>query len=636
MILGGLPNAQITSFCTQDWPPTASSILSAWKTLESKGHPVDCAHSPPTIIETLHEYLIKNGQDFSPLSCLKILQPGGAKLSDNIVSSLVSHGVNVKSTYGSTEIGAVMRTIPHTKDNPHCYEGFRNIFPDSDKLEMLDVGNNFYELIIHKGFELAAELWLDKADSEPYRTNDLFLQDPPDSGNFSLIGRRDDLLILSDGNNVSAGNLQLDMQAGNPIIKNVLAVGHTRPCVSLLIEVKENEDQANNECLESIWKGVEKVNQDSPRHWHVLRSMVYVLPKGETLPVTPKGNVKRNETLKIFSGVIEELYRSLKGGNKAHITQNKEVQLSQISDIVSLVSGIPSTELKYSTNFYEIGMDSIAALQLRSLLSEKVGSISLGAIFENPSVEKLAEYFKPAKTPLEGNESLQFIKQIVDKYSYEFSSWPSSTSQIDSGQAGEIILLTGASGSLGTALIERLNDSPGVTKIYAFLRGSDPEKALMESLNRHGLQADILLGKGKIAVLNYNMTDPLLGLDIDTYYKLAKNVTVIVHNAWRVDFNQAVQSFERDCLRGSSLRNSFSLKLIRFSGTMSLLRFCHAGRPKLFTYTSSISASLGTAADQEVHESPIGSDPNVALTSGYAQSKYISITFRRILVSFLC
>ena len=64
----------------------------------------------------------------------------------------------MKSTYGSTEIGAAMRTIPHTRENPHCYEGFRNVFPDSNKIEMLDVGNNFYELIIHKGFELAAEL----------------------------------------------------------------------------------------------------------------------------------------------------------------------------------------------------------------------------------------------------------------------------------------------------------------------------------------------------------------------------------------------------------------------------------------------------------------------------------------------
>ena len=473
-------------------------------------------------------------------------------------------------------------------------------------------------------------------DSEPYRTNDLFLQDPPNSGSFCLVGRRDDLLILSDGNNVSAGKLQLDIQAGNPIIKNVLAVGHTRPCVSLLIEVKDDEDQANNEYLESIWKGIEKVNKDNPRHSHILRSMVYVLPKGESLPVTPKGNVKRNETLELFDGVIDELYRSLKGENNAQITQNKEVQLSQIFDIVSIVSGIPSAELKYSTNFYEIGMDSIAALQLRSLLSEKIGSISLGAIFENPSVEKLADYFKPAKTSLEGDENLQFIKQIIDKYSYEFSSWPSSTSQIDSRQVGETILLTGASGSLGTALIEKLSSSPGVNKTYALLRGLDSEKALRESLNRHRLGTDIPLGTGKIEVLNYNMTDPLLGLDIDTYYMLAKNVTIIVHNAWRVDLNQAVESFERDCLRGSSLGTFFSLKLTSFLGTMSLLRFCHAGRPKLFTYTSSISASLGTAADQKVLESPIGSDLNVALKSGYAQSKYISNAFCLLFVSFSC
>jgi nucleoside-diphosphate-sugar epimerase len=56
---------------------------------------------------------------------------------------------------------------------------------------------------------------------------------------------------------------------------------------------------------------------------------------------------------------------------------------------------------------------------------------------------------------------------------------------------------------------------------------------------------------------------------------------------------------------------------------MSLLRFCYAGRPKSFAFTSSSSTSMGSSAPSLIPEAPISSDPSVALSTGYAQSKYI-------------
>lgn len=61
--------------------------------------------------------------------------------------------------------------------------------------------------------------------------------------------------------------------------------------------------------------------------------------------------------------------------------------------------------------------------------------------------------------------------------------------------------------------------------------------------------------------------------------------------------------------------------------TMSLLRLCHAGRPKTLAFTSSISTCIGLGqTSPTVPEEPIGSDPTIALSTGYAQSKYIGIS----------
>lgn len=126
------------------------------------------------------------------------------------------------------------------------------------------------------------------------------------------------------------------------------------------------------------------------------------------------------------------------------------------------------------------------------------------------------------------------------------------------------------------------------------------------------MDPSIIKEGGKIEVLNFSMQDPLLGVDVQMYAKLAMEVTVVVQNAWKMDFNTGVQGFEDDCLRN----------------TMSLLRLCHAGRPKTLAFTSSISTCMGPGQlSPTVPEEPISDDPTVALSTGYAQSKYIGTSF---------
>lgn len=83
---------------------------------------------------------------------------------------------------------------------------------------------------------------------------------------------------------------------------------------------------------------------------------------------------------------------------------------------------------------------------------------------------------------------------------------------------------------------------------------------------------------------------------------------MIIHNAWRLDFNLSVLSFEEN-IRGS--RNLVDLAL---SGTKSK-----------FVFTSSIGTLKRAAAEPsalKVPEEPI-SDPQISLASGYTASKYV-------------
>ncbi|EPE31486.1 Acetyl-CoA synthetase-like protein [Glarea lozoyensis ATCC 20868] len=614
--LSGLPNGQILSFPPLVWPPASSTIFATWKTLSSMGHDVDTVHCAPTLIENMYDYITENGGDFTPLAFLKLLQPGGAALSDSIVNALTANGVNVKTTYGSTEIGPPFRSIPHTRDNPKCYS-FRNLYPDNPHLQMEKVAEGTYECVVHKGFELAAELW--ENSDEPYRTNDLFIQDPPGSGFYVLQGRKDDILVHSNGENTSAGPLQLDIQTSSKIIAKVLALGHSKPCVSLLVEVHSEHDPSSDSTRREVWKTVQAVNDRYPGHSQIMESMIYILPGGEALPVTPKGNVKRKEAMKLYSSIIDNFYSSEEQVIPSNSSQTDVG--NYIRNLLSSLSNVPVQEIHSWTTLYDLGINSRLALSLKvSLTADLKQSISLGTIFENPSISKLVDYFSHASSPVDTTRppeqaSIETVHRIISKLEAEFKSWPPRTSTIFPLAQKETVLLTGSSGSLGTSLLAVLSAHPHVDKIYAMVRGSNRAGKLRRTLAERGMDTSII-DEGKIEVVNFSMQDPLLGLDLEKYAELANMVTVVVQNAWKMDFNLGVEEFEGDCLRN----------------TMSLLRLTQAGRPKRFVFTSSISACMGPGqTSPTVFEEPIGNDPTVALSTGYAQIERITQTATRIL-----
>ena len=586
------------------------------------GHPVDCVHCAPTLIENMWEYISDNGGDFTPLASLKLLQPGGAALSETIVQSLATNGVNVKTTYGTTETGPPLRSIPHTRENPTCYK-FRNLYPDNPFLKMEEVGEGLYEFVVYKGFELAAELWEGKPDDEPYRTNDLFIQDPPGSGFFVLQGRKDDILVHSNGENTSAGPLQLDVQTSSKIIKRVLALGHSRPCVSLLVELHELHDPENKSVRDQVWETVKKVNERYPGHSQVMQSMIYILQRGSTLPVTPKGNVKRKEAEKIFASAIESLYSTF-SFESSGFSSTQPLHVF-VRNLLSTLSGQPVAEIRDWTTLYDLGIDSRLALSLRASLSTYLGKpISLSTIFEHPSISSLTSFLVPNRAnsgPTISEEpqpsTTETVNRAINSFSKEFKSWTSRTPSITTGHQSpeqETILLTGASGTLGTALLSTLISFPSVHRIYALIRTPSPFQKLHSSLLDRSLDPHILTSiSSKIVVLgNYSMQDPLLGLDIDTYQLLSHTVTLVIHNAWKMDFNLPLAAFD-DCLRSC----------------MSLLRFCHAGRAsKVFAFTSSVATCLGSGSGNfetggVVREDAVGDDASVSAGTGYALSKYV-------------
>ncbi|KAK8253281.1 male sterility protein, partial [Phyllosticta capitalensis] len=618
----GLPNGLPTTMPPLQWPPAPGTILTGFRALAAMGMPADCLHSAPSVIEDLYGYISATSNDFSPLVDLKIVQPGGAPLGEKVLKELVAKGVNVKTTYGSTEIGPPFRSIPHTRDNPHCYR-LRNLYPESPLVQMEPLsddsegGTPLFECVIYKGFELTAELWLSPDAPNPYRTNDLFFQDPPGSGNFVLLGRKDDVLVLDNGEKTHAGTLAaLLEEEGHGVVSKAAVFGNGRPCVAAIVELAEG----GSEKLQSV---LDRVNEKSAKHARVDKEMVLVLGTEESLPVTPKGNVRRKEAWRIYSDRVDALYERYLGTQATADDDETPDHLASLSDedfVKTIVAEICDTETSAVDNemsFYDLGLDSQRAVKLRARLVKRFGTFPLMFIFEYPSVKRLLEYLQGLKSRNgESDESkanqeqrLAYIQNLIQSYKSTIDGWAASEPRpAAKASGGQVVYLTGASGALGNALLEAFISQDHVSKVYCAIRGVDPRIKLIHSLKERGY-AESVYCSGKIHAIPYDMKDELLGCGQGLFGKLAAEVTVVVHNAWKMDFNQKVEEFEKDCLKG----------------TMHLLKFCQTGAAKTFSIMSSVAACMGEAnKGRKIPEEPVADDPTVALSTGYGQSKYIA------------
>ncbi|KAI1393305.1 uncharacterized protein F4822DRAFT_423774 [Hypoxylon trugodes] len=138
----------------------------------------------------------------------------------------------------------------------------------------------------------------------------------------------------------------------------------------------------------------------------------------------------------------------------------------------------------------------------------------------------------------------RYVKNLTEGFSAELGnvSEPRHPRPISDGKT---VLVTGATGSLGSHLIAQFAESPDVARVVCLNRRSrsDPQERQKQALIKKG----IALSKkatDKLSVFETDMSKPNLGLPVEDYEDLVDNVTDIVHNAWLMNAKWPLRNFE--------------------------------------------------------------------------------------------
>jgi hypothetical protein len=242
--------------------------------------------------------------------------------------------------------------------------------------------------------------------------------------------------------------------------------------------------------------------------------------------------------------------------------------------------------------------------------TSKVGN---SFVYANPTILKLATAIIALVNEVEGGERESHVRAIRDMIAHFTADMPVIGSPKDVlPPAKKSILITGTTGGLGSQLLAACLADGEVQQVYALNRPSSRSSIAerhTDTFRDRGLDLKLLASE-KLVCLEGEASSNLLGLDQATYDNVRSTVTTIIHNAWRLDFNLALSSFEPH-VRGT--RNLIDLALTS----------AHAHHVR-FLFTSSIAVSTSWPASRDSFpEEPI-TEPEVAVGNGYGEGKYVA------------
>ncbi|CAE7151180.1 unnamed protein product [Rhizoctonia solani] len=564
---------------------------------------------------------------------------GGGPLTDEIGDKLVSDGLRIHSGYGATEFGTI--TVLPPRDQPDAWPWNYLRFSHHVKPHFIPQNDqdNAFELVFEPGEDHSPFVLNGELDGKAvYKTRDLIVSHPSKPNVWKFIGRVDDQIVLLNGEKTNPGPMETEI-VKCPLVQGAVVFGQARNQTGVLIELKETSESlsemgdSRKESIGEVWPYIERANQSSSTHSRLDKRAIIFVDPARPLPRTPKGTITRSAAVKLYARDIEGMYEALEhdidAGAAAEVRPPVTwSDLGVVSDwIAERVKSILARDIDTTADLFQQGMDSLTAtILLRDLRASLHASqdpiaqtcaqtLPRTLVFDNPTVQQLAHFLVQHTASPDASSDptlmvLESIHAMIRKYD---SEWPqSSSSHIRrSDTPRERVIVTGTTGGLGSHILAQLLASDNVDRVWALNRKSGGDIRNRQRVSFEDKLLDVeLLASEKLVFVDAVLDETKLGLSHELYDEIRDTATVIIHNAWQVNFNLTLQSFEPN-IRGT--RNLLDLAL---DSTAS------SGLPR-FAFASSISAAGTSGLGGQLEE--ISICPEDAMpTLGYGQSKLVA------------
>ena len=553
---------------------------------------IKALYIPPSVAEQL--LAEPDGLDY--FKGLDFICYTGGPFSPDAAEKLVKV-TDLVPLYGSTEAFQTPQLVPARED--YAYMEWNPHF----KHEMQEAEDGAYELVLYTDSttEKRSALNHNLPGVTEWHTRDLFKPHPTKPNLWKYYGRRDDIIVFSNGEKFNPVGMELSVGSSSSLT-GALVVGQGRSQAALLLEPKTSVNHSIDTLLDDIWPLVERANGLNPAYGQIARSKVLFVSPGAFVRAG-KGTVIRKLSEKKLQAEIDAVYNDQETGRVLTSYDRVDVQ----SFVERVVADAFSGTIGEQADLLTCGLDSLKAAEivqhLKAGMKPLVGSrdltwVSLDLVYRQSSILQLTDtivvFLASGISPaLASRDDPMDVESIISHFTTAFSQQFQGDLQASNSRL--TVALSGSTGALGSALLALLAQNAQITKIYCLNRRRDPTHEALYPDHVHFLQAQL--------------HQPNLGLDESKYQSLRSEVDLLIHNAWKVNFALPLRFFE-DQLLGTrhlidlSRQSPQQPRIIFISSTSSVMKY-----PLLHPNTPAVPEQ-------------IIADPKAALGTGYSRSKF--------------
>ncbi|KAI0364205.1 acetyl-CoA synthetase-like protein [Pilatotrama ljubarskyi] len=548
---------------------------------------------------------------------------GGAPLNQQVGDALASQGVNLFTVYGLTEVGCVNL---FARPNPGMDWAYFTPSPTVN-CKFVPHEDNTFEIVVLSNPDCPLPAVNTKIDGQDaYATNDLVEPHPTKPNLWRIYGRADEQIMLSNGEKTNPVPMERIINE-DPHVKSSVMFGRGKFQSGVLVEPAEDlqvdpQDPKQVEAFRNkIWPTVERANEYAPKHSRIFKEMILVASRSKPFQFNVKGLPRRSVILSQYHEEIEALYQGVEESAQGDLRRPDTWDASStLSFIRAVVEQTLHRSIPDDGDIFRNGGDSLQATWIRNTILRAIRETDAGAakrlptnlVFKAPTISELANIVNSVvnSTDAAGGPSHtpQDLWKFVEKYSANFPARPSTLIDRPSS-SNDVVLITGTTGGFGCDALEHLLREEKVERVYAFNRkGSKAMERQRAQFRARGLD-ESLLDTPKFKMVEAVLHEPGFGVDPVLLDDIRRSVTHIMHNAWKVDFNMSLSSFEVD-IQGA--RNLVDLAI----GSPYA-----KGPPVIFV--SSIGVFTNYNGPTPAPEKSLD-DPASAFGAGYGESKWVT------------
>ena len=493
------------------------------------------------------------------------------------------------------------------------------------------------------GYFKRPELTAERYDEDGYyRTGDVMAELGPD--HLAYVDRCNNVQKLSQGEFVAVSRLEA-LYAKSPLIRQIYVYGNSERAFLLAVVVPSQElvDQLGGDGADQVKSAIRRSLQQIAEE-NQLNG--YEIPRDFLIETEPFGQHNG-----LLSGIGKFLRPNLRERYGARLEETyAQIARDQIDELRALRSagadrpvletvgralqailGVSPADVRPDARFSDLGGDSLSALEFSILLQEIFSvEVPVGVIISPAAdVQHIADYIdaernsdakRPTFATVHGADSkaVQAADLTLDKF-IDGQMLAAAGTLPRPREAIQTVLLTGSTGYLGRfqalACLERLATTGG--KLILIARGADEAQARRRVEAALESDPQLLahfraLAADHLDVLPGDLGLPNLGLDEETWIRLAETVDLIVHPAAHVNhvlpYNQL-----------------FTANVV---GTAELIRLAITTRLKRVHYVSSLGVSAlgGKLIDEDgdIRRTLPACELDGSYANGYGVSKWAS------------